>query len=583
MRHSNEPRVTHTLVGTLQRDGLLALIYLLITALTSANFMGDTLYYADSVLGMASGRITPSVWDVRGNYSFFEFGHLLWRPVGCALYLLTGALARRLYAGDARNAAIFVLVVANWVAGLACVLLLRRVLMYVARREWVIIVASVGFICTYGFLNFTQSGSSYVPALALYLAGLLIMLRAGEHIEHAWRAALAAGAALACAVCLWFLYVWAVPVALAAPLVLFGDDVRRRRLFIYGALVSGGITMLLYASVILLGLHIHELATLKAWVASSGHGLDNNRGLLQVGFGLARTFLSVGHDNVLFKRFLLHDPYNPVSAFDLFRLSLWKLILFYLAVTATLVLLLRADAHGRRVLVLLLLGAAPILLFAALWQGTPPERYLPLYPCAFIALACALDAERRQTALKLIVLGFIATLVCVNISALSNWTLNRQQSEMTARTAALVPLLTRQSVVVEVKEELKDLQWEFPFHPLNRVLTVYSAVSIGDEATSRWREDFAAKTLETWRAGGDVWLSRRMLEPRPRAASYWVEGSDPGITWAQVRAFFNGFERGQEVGGADGFVLLARTPQNERLLNDIAGGLIKTPPPGNKP
>jgi 4-amino-4-deoxy-L-arabinose transferase-like glycosyltransferase len=569
VRYDDAPRPAPTPAATLRRDGALVLIYLLVTALTSANFMGDTLYYADSVLGMAAGRITPSVWDARGNYSFFEFGHLLWRPLGCALYLLCGSLARRLYANDARDAALFVLVAANWAAGLASVLLLRRVLGYVARREWIVVAASVGFVCAYGFLNFTQSGSSYVPALALYLAGLLAMLRGGERVEHAWRTTLAAGALLAGAVCLWFLYVWVVPVALAAPLVLFGDDVRRRRLLINGALASGGLTILVYACVVVFGLHVADVATLKAWVASSGHELENNRGLLQVGFGLSRSFLSVGHDNVLFKRFLLHDTYNPVSFFDLFRLSLWKLALFYLAWAATLVLLVGGGSHSRRVLWLLLLGASPILLFAALWQGTTPERYLPLYPVAFAALACALDAGRGRAVLKTMLVGFIIALVCVNVGALLNFALGRRQAEMTARTQELLPLLKRESVVVEVKEELKDLQWEFPFHPLNRVLTVYSAISIGDAASARWREQFAAKALETWDAGGDVWLSRRVLEASPRAASYWVEGSDPGIAWAQISAFFNSFERGREVGGADGFVLLAHTARNEEALRAI--------------
>lgn len=555
--------------AALRFDGALVLLYIAATWLTAATYMGDTLYYADSVLGMASGRIAPSAWEPRGNYSFFEFGHLLWRPLGCLCYMLLGPLTRRFFAGEPRNEAIFVLVLINWVAGLASVLLLRRVLGFVARRTWAVTLGTVGFVFTYGFLNFTQTGSSYVPALALYLLGLYLVLRGGERATRPLRTALAAGAALAGAVCLWFPYVWVVPAALAAPLILCGDNSERRRLFLYGALASGGMTILVYAVAVVGGLHIHDVATFKAWVASSAHGLDNNRGLLQVVFGLARTFLSVGQDNVLLKRFLLHDSYNHVSPFALFRLSLWKLALFYLALAATVLLLIR-DGRGRRVLVLLCVSGLPVVAFAVLWQGTPPERYLPLYPAAFMALVCALDVASRRAWLKAFVLAFVAALVVGNVFALSTWTLARRQAQMVERTKDLVPLLTRQSVVVEVKEELKDLQWEFPLHPLNRQLTVYSAVSIGDREAARWREDFAAKTFEVWRAGGDVWLSRRVLEPRPRAASYWVEGSDPGISWAQISVFFNQLERGQEVGGADGFVLLPPTPRNENTLRALA-------------
>jgi hypothetical protein len=41
------------------------------------------------------------------------------------------------------------------------------------------------------------------------------------------------------------------------------------------------------------------------------------------------------YDGLLFKRYLLDDPYNVVSFADLVGLSLWKLALFYVLLIFT--------------------------------------------------------------------------------------------------------------------------------------------------------------------------------------------------------------------------------------------------------
>jgi hypothetical protein len=327
----------------------------------------------------------------------------------------------------------------------------------------------------------------------------------------------------------------------------------------------------MYSLAVLWGLGLTDIATFKAWAASSSHGLAKNRGVPQVVLGLARSFIEMGNDNIIFKRFLLHDPYNVVSMFDLLRLSLWKLALFYLALLAVVCALLRKRAEHWRMLALLAVGSLPILTFAMLWQGTPLERYLPLYPVFFLATAYALRSSAGFARwLRPVVLVFMAAAVVSNLSALLVGKVNRAPEAATERTRELVSHMKPQSVVVEVNEELKDLQWAYPLHPLNRALRVYSAVSLGASSTAEWREDFARQALLVWNGGGDVWLSKRVLEARPRAESSWVEGADPRVKWADVHTFFAQLEEGERIGDADGFVLVARTARNEQLLSSLA-------------
>jgi len=98
------------------------------------------------------------------------------------------------------------------------------------------------------------------------------------------------------------------------------------------------------------------------------------RGVRRTIFGFAHSFIDLGKDGVLFKRFLLHDPYNPVSLRQLVRLSLWKLALFYAVVLAIATRLARSGRSN--VLAICALSAGPVLVFAVFWFGGDIERYL---------------------------------------------------------------------------------------------------------------------------------------------------------------------------------------------------------------
>jgi hypothetical protein len=74
--------------------------------------------------------------------------------------------------------------------------------------------------------------------------------------------------------------------------------------------------------------------------------------------------------------------------------------------------------------------------------------------------------------------------------------------------------------------------------------------------------------LETWAAGGEVWVSDRLVAARPKAEWNWVEYDDRRVRWADLPAFFTRFERNSHSGGTDGFFRLADTPRNREDLRD---------------
>lgn len=549
----------------------LVVVYLLATWLTEPHFMADTVGYADAALSGDRQRL-------------WEFGHLLWRPLGAAGAWVFAPLLRRWTGTDARAGVVLVMVTASWLAGLTSVLCLAGVLGRVCRREWVVLVGTVAFIFAHGFMNFAQAGASYVAGLAFLLLGLYALARDGgggggggdAAPRREWLTALLAGSAFAVAVGMWFLYIWALPAAMVAPLFLFGFDRRRVRLVVKttafcalsGVLIFGG-------AMAVLG--IDTLEGFRAWVLRASHGATSS-GLARMVFGFARSFINMGNDGILFKRFMLRDPYNPVSLAEVFRLSLWKLALFYLFLAAVVANLARSG-EGRRIAALLALSSAPMLVFAVLWQGGDIERYLPLYPFVFLAFARSLEGGRGDASLrgaawlKGVALLFVVAMAVTSVGAMAKPVLQRQEAAVMSRLEELRPRLRPTSTVVTVhqQDELWRANYSFPFNPFFRehANLVYPAAALGTVHTLRWREDFARHAHATWAAGGDVWLSKRLFEPRPRAEWNWVEGFAP-MSWRELHEFFSRMETGDAAGGGDGFVLLSNSERNRHILQSLA-------------
>lgn len=551
-------------------------IYALVTWLTNAFYMGDTYFYSSVVARVLGGESYHIAEDI-GLYSLWDFGHLLWRPLGVLVFPFMKPLARASVGEDLNPAVTYMFVALNWLAGLLSVGVLYGVLRRVCDKVWAINVTIVAFIFAQAFLNYTQTGCSYIPALSLLLLGIYLLVRDGEEVERPVLTALLSALALTGAVGLWVPFVWVVPAALVTPLLLFGWKSQRRwRLSTYATLACGLFGAALFIGVAV-SIGIYTVGDFKAWIVSASHQIGGNRGIPQVAFGFARSFINMGNDNVDFKRYLLADPYSPVSLTDLFRLSLWKIALFYLFIAAILLNLTR-SAFGRRLLAWLALSGIPVFAFAFIWQGTVMERYVPWFPFLFPALAYALADRRAFRFGKGIALVFIAAMIFSNFGAMRKGVLARHERAITERVRELQPLVRPQGIVLVGKDELENFVRDFPFNPVNHHndLRVYSFLQLGMPQAAAWQEDVAARTLKAWREGGEVFVSRRVWAERPRREWDWVEGADPRVRWADVYAFFAQLEQGQIVGGDDGFVLLARTPKNEQILSRVAASQTAT-------
>lgn len=469
---------------------------------------------------------------------------------------------------EPRITVIYIFLALNWVAGLFSVFLLRAFLRRFCSHSWAIEFSTVAFVFSLAFLNYIHAGSSYIPGLMFLSLGLYLVTRSAEpgaskYLQY-W-----APLSLAISVCLWFPYAFAVPGALALPFFYPDRTAQRWPLVLRMTTICVVVGVCAYGWV-LLHQGIYTVSGTIDWVSQGARSVAGVRGVNRTIFGFAHSFIDLGKDGVLFKRFLLHDPYNPVSVKELVRLSLLKLGLFYAVLLAIIVQL--ASSGRRDILAICALCAGPVLVFAVFWFGGDIERYLPLYPVFFLALSCAIADDQRGLT-KVLASVFLMVAIGSNWVAVSRRTLQHQQQVISDRVQYLLPLLKPSSRVVEVDihDDLVNFSRSFPLNAINREsrLRNYPLLNPGTPQALHWREDFAAIVLATWNTHGDVWISQRVLAPNPNPSWGWIEKSDSNITWRDLHVFFSQFDFGTVVGGSDGFLPLLATQKNLAIVDSL--------------
>lgn len=539
------------------------LVYIVASFVTRAYFMGDTRDYADSIAARANGA----------DYLFWEFGHILWRPFGYVVFKISKPLTAYFVGHDVLTQATLVLIVLSWLGGLISVLGVYWLLSRVCRKRWVVYASTTAFVFWLSFLNYIHSGAPYIPGLSFIILALCFLNARGPDEAISRRHSILAAFSLAGAVCTWLPYVVVSSAVVLSTGFLRGFDKQRIVVALQTLIVAGVLTLGVYV-VVMWQIGVHSPGEFKAWLehTSGGAASSANSGINKTILGFARAFVSMGSDGMLFKRYLLKDPFNPVSLLDLVRLSLWKLFSFYLFLLA-IILSLLGTSSGRRVLGLLAVAGIPVLAFAVYWQGGDPERYLALFPFLLLAVGVSLDESSRPV-LKYIVLVFLVGATALNVSVLATPRLNQQQQSSSARISAMLPNLRPGSVIITAnwQDELINFNRTFPFNPVNRAqnLHIGSVITPGRSEAAAWREDFLKSSESVWKNKGDIWLSTRLFASSPKSEWNWVEGDTPDISWTDLYNLFSQLELGQSIGGDDGFVLLLPSEQNKEIMSRAA-------------
>jgi len=562
------------------RDYLLGVLLATITlAITTAPEIGDTLVYVNSILDFQTGHWTTQISPIG------EFGHLLWRPLGALFSPIFTAFVPDAFAWNARLKIGYGLILLNEAATIFAAALFFRISRRISGSTAVATLITIGLIWANGFLLYTKSGSAYVFGTAIEICAIWVLTNCEANPSR--RRLLTGGALLGIAALCWTPFGLIVPAAAAIPWAI---NKRPWRAGLGSWLTVAAASGAVYLVVLIPGAWLSGVRSpleLHAWIVQATHGWAQNRRVLRAVSGLARLLLDLSNDGLLLKRYLLKDPYNPVTLYDLIRLSLWKIALFYTFLLALALAALR-SASGRRMLALLALAAAPMLVFAIfLFEPSSPERFLPMLPFLLLTLAAAWTPRRAGETepsgwrwAPWVGGALLAAVVPINAPAFigpGNFQdkLAMAQLRDFTRTAAPGDLL----VSVLIHEPVTVLIEQKPFNPVCRGLDVPTSQVFGTVGQSaHWRMDMARRVLAQWALNKDVWITKWAMRHSPPSEMGWVEGDDPVVRWREIPAFFEQFDFDRSTVLPDGFERFARSGKNREILENTAKRDISSTP-----
>ena len=562
--------------GNLMRQCLwVALAYTLILICTWSIQLGDTSNYAGTVayhLGGSPFGTTDSLW---------EFGHLLWRPAAWLLLTLISPLLNTFTTWTPFMQAAFALIAINWIAAIITVALWYRLLADFMKSRSVAFLLVIALACAHGFILYAHAGTAYNPALACLTASVFFM-RKGKLALSAFFYALSA--------LLWIPYIFC-GLGLFV-LALYPDDWNIPVRESLARLRPGrAIRFSVIAFAIILGVYCLGAAArglrfagdVNAWMTDASHGWSQSQRALRMVTGLPRSAFYLGHDGLLYKRYLRHDPYAQVTLTDLFRMSLWKMAVFYIFLAALFFALWR-DSQSGWPLIMFLAGVVPIIFFAVfILEPSSPERYLPIYP--FVLLGVGWTLRNINSKLRLSELSAVQTVILVFVvvvtlndlyvfAAPRIWTLNDAPWKRIAQLRehidpkSEIVLVTNQDIIEEFfsRSIFDRVSRPFPIH-------LFEIIEPGSDRLLHWREGFAAEAFRVWDNGGEVWMSRRFWSEKPKPEWNWVEKDNPSQVWSDVYSFFQPLQTDLSLDGEDGFSRLAPNEANLRYLKPFAAAL----------
>jgi chromate transport protein ChrA len=542
--------------------------YVISLLITRPDTYIDSFSYATHIVDHRVGAVDPS------SDPFWDFGHALWRPMGYLVYICAGGPLTAMFAGNQIFAAAASLIVWSIAGALFAAVILYLLVVRLTGRPDIAALVTIGFISTHAVMNFQLTGCAYLAGISCQVAALYYVYTALQVGRTALRRAIVGGLLLGFSVCIWFPFILLLPGYLCFALLWRDQSTElpfaaRLRVLATACLAVAVVVAAVYLPVMTFR-QIRTGSQFRQWMETNRYGIQPTRGFARMLFGVPRGFLWLGEGNSVLKQALLH-PRRGATA-DVLRVA-WKPVAVYL-VLAVLVFRLRTSDWGRRMLVCLSAAAIPVVIFAAfLFDPSPPERYLGIYPLLFASIGLVLARQPWAHASRIIFVLFFGAMMATNLWAMWGfWPETGNAQQTIARLESVNRQVSERDLILFPSFQDDGLRFVDgrPFHPASRFrLNLLTAVPIGKVDSANWKPAMSKTILATWQHGGRVWLSARMIQENP-SPQWWIEGDENRVRWAEVSRFYRGLDIAESVGGEDGFLELAQSPHNLALLQEIA-------------
>lgn len=545
-----------TLVPTL----ILILVYLFVLAFTRPVNIADSHWYVADIESALRTSDRAPLW---------EFAHLLWRPLGAALYGIAALTGLPHIISDTQYLLYTLFCTLNVLACLFLPFLVYSSVALVSKRRRYALLAAIGLLGAAAVINYSRSASPYLTGTALSYAAFYVGLRSPKNgfIHRVMAGALAGLAAL-----LWIPFVLCIPLVMLGPSILASGEPFCWRRVLKPCIITGAVAAAVMLAGYAAGAAIHDISSVDHFIAwARGASLDERSlNWLRVASGFTRTYYELGDSPVLIKWLLFNDPFARATAADLFASPLIALPLSFLG-SAALAAAAWLSSDRWRWLAILMLGVAPHVALGALYEGGSGERYLAAAPVVLFCCGC-LAAARSRHYIGSTALGLFLIPWAFNGYFLNRHTVGKGVEKLQDRLRVLQQVAgPRRVIVISTRDPLARLS-NYPelWRAAAVSRDVYVLQPVG-KLVPFWREEAACVIENSWRQAQEVWVTARVFAEEPRREWLWVEGDDPRFRWRDIHSFFGGFRRGSTIGGDDGFVQLPPSNENQALAQSLLG------------
>ncbi len=547
---------------------LIAAVVLLVLFGTRSAVPGDVANYAGAIvenLGKAPVGAGNPLW---------EFGHLLWRPIGWLGVTILSPLLTRVTDWTLFQQAVFVLTAISVLSSIAAAILWYLMLLDLRVPDKTAFLICIALAFSNGFLSYGNTGFAYIAGVACLTASVYC-IRKGK--------VGAAALFYALATLIWLPYILAGPALVVLVVMPLDWEVPMKgslkTLPLARAIrftVTGLAAIVLVYGLASLARETRSAAEARAWYSQSSHGLSQSQTVARLVTGLPRFLLDLGKNGIVLKRFLRHDPYAGVGVRDVVLFGgVWKYAAFYLFLAALFYELWRRSRSSWPLLLLLAI-AGPMAFFAVvLFEPSSAERFLPVLP--FLVLVTGYIFRKAAAGLRFtqtIIAVFLLAVVASNGYSAAAPRMARQDQVSWGRIAGVRHRITPAGLVVLVtnQDSIEEFFGRSISGEVNRPqpLRVYDIVEPGTVRIQQWREEFSATILKVWNDGGEVWVTKRAWAPRPKPEWNWVERDDPLEVWEDLYLFMQPLKTDADLGESDGFFRLKPGEENSLYLAPFA-------------
>lgn len=271
---------------------------LLLLLIRPLNYV-DSFNYAKHIADTSHGNL-----EAAAN-PFFDFGHLLWRPLGLIFWLPIREPLRPLFHGDDILSAGAVLIALSIVGGLCGAVFLFLTIARSTASAMVAGVTTIGYLCTNALLFYTPTGMAYVAGIACQIAAFHVLQRALSRANFTFLSGLLCGLLMGLSIVLWFPYILAAGgVFCYALFAEESDDVLPAGSRVRGliALAAGTTAVLLLAyGIVMVHAGFTTVHGTMEWISRSRYGKKPDRGFLRMLGGIPRGFFSLGEGSVAWR------------------------------------------------------------------------------------------------------------------------------------------------------------------------------------------------------------------------------------------------------------------------------------------